>query len=107
MKLSGRLKLTLLAGALALFFLAVLVGVLPSVLVNRPETRDLIRGHAAEALGGEVDFGAIRLSLLPRVCATVDAPRAATAAASGCRPRKPPSACSFGRSCAAAWSPNP
>ncbi len=79
MKLSGRLKLTLLAGALALFFLAVLVGVLPSVLVNRPETRDLIRRHAAEALGGEVDFGAIRLALLPRIRASVAAPRAATA----------------------------
>ena len=79
MKLSGRLKLTLLAGALALFFLAVLVGVLPSVLVNRPETRDLIRRHAAEALGGEVDFGAIRLALLPHIRASVAAPRAATA----------------------------
>ena len=79
MKLSGRLKLTLLAGALALFFLAVLVGVLPSVLVNRPETRDLIRRHAAEALGGEVDFGAIRLALLPHIRAIVAAPRAATA----------------------------
>lgn len=79
MKLSGRLKLTLLAGALALFFLAVLVGVVPSVLVNRPETRDLIRRHAAEALGGEVDFGAIRLALLPHIRAIVAAPRAATA----------------------------
>ena len=41
MKLSGRLKLTLLAGALALFFLAVLVGVLPSVLANRPPNHAL------------------------------------------------------------------
>ncbi|MCU0254822.1 MAG: hypothetical protein MUE47_09835, partial [Acidobacteria bacterium] len=79
MKLSGRLKLTLLAGALALFFLAVLVGVLPSVLANRPETRELIRRHAGEALGGEVDFGAIRIALLPRIRASVASPRAAAA----------------------------
>ena len=47
--------------------------------MNRPETRDLIRRYAAAALGGEVDFGAIRLALLPRIHASVAAPRAATA----------------------------
>lgn len=70
-----RVKLALLAAALLLFLLGVLLVVLPTVLVNRPEARAAIQRYVQAAWGAEVSYDRIQLSLLPRACATVDHPR--------------------------------
>jgi hypothetical protein len=75
MTFSPRVKIALLATVIAVFFLVVLLVVLPTVLVNRPDTKAAIQRYLSAAIGGEVGFDQVKLTLFPRVCATVGRPR--------------------------------
>mgnify|MGYP001065736702 CR=1 FL=1 len=70
-----RVKIALLAASVAAFFLVVLLVALPTVLVNRPETRAALQQRLGAMLGGEVAFDRVQLTLFPRPCATVGRPR--------------------------------
>jgi hypothetical protein len=70
-----RVKIALLAASVAAFFLVVLLVALPTVLVNRPETRAALQQRLGAMLGGEVAFDRVQLTLFPRLCATVGRPR--------------------------------
>jgi hypothetical protein len=70
MALTGRAKIAMLAVGLVLFFLSVALLVLPTVLVNRPDTRAAVARSLGAALGGSVDFDRLALSLFPRPCVT-------------------------------------
>jgi hypothetical protein len=75
MAFTPRIKIALLAASVAAFFLVVLLVVLPTVLVNRPETRAALQQRLGAMLGGEVAFDRVKLTLFPRLCATVGHPR--------------------------------
>ncbi len=75
MAFTPRVKIALLSASVAAFFLVVLLVVLPTVLVNRPETRAAVQQRLSAMIGGEVAFDTIKLTLLPRFCATVGHPR--------------------------------
>jgi hypothetical protein len=75
MTFTPRVKIALLATTIVIFFLVVLLVVLPTVLVNRPDTKAAIQRYLSAAIGGEVGFDQVKLTLFPRVCATVGRPR--------------------------------
>jgi hypothetical protein len=75
MALTARVKIALLAAAILAFFLAVLLMVLPTVLVNKAETRAALQQRLSALLGGEVTFEQVKITLFPRVCATIGHPR--------------------------------
>src|SRR5512143_664022 len=75
MALTPRVKIALLAAAIVAFFLVVLLVILPTVLVNRPETRAALQQRLSVLLGGEVAFDQVKLTLFPKVCATIGHPR--------------------------------
>ncbi|MGE5257144.1 MAG: hypothetical protein ACM3KE_10760, partial [Hyphomicrobiales bacterium] len=75
MAFTSRVKIALLAAALLAFFLMVLLVVLPTVLVNKPEIRAALQQRLSALLGGEVGFDEVKLTLFPRVCATIGHPR--------------------------------
>jgi hypothetical protein len=75
MTFSPRAKIALLATAIAIFFLVVILVVLPTVLVNRPETKAAIERYLGAAVGGRIGFEQVKLSLFPQVCAAVSRPR--------------------------------
>jgi len=75
MTFTPRVKIALLATAIVIFFLVVLLVVLPTVLVNRPDAKAAIQRYLSAAIGGEVGFDQVKLTLFPRVCATVGRPR--------------------------------
>jgi hypothetical protein len=75
MAFTPRVKIALLVASVAAFFLVVLLVVLPTVLVNRPETRAALQQRLGAMLGGAVAFDRVKLTLFPRVCATVGHPR--------------------------------
>jgi hypothetical protein len=70
MPLTPRGKIALLAIGLLLFFLAVVIVVMPTVLVNRSETKAAVERYLSEAWGGQVRFDRVSLTFFPRVCAT-------------------------------------
>jgi hypothetical protein len=70
MVLARRSKLALLAAGLLLFFVGVLLVLLPTVIVNRSETKAAIERYLSAAGGGQVRFEWVKLILFPRVCAT-------------------------------------
>jgi hypothetical protein len=74
MALTPRVKIGLLATAILAFFLVVLLVVLPTVLVNRPETRAALQERLSALLGGEVGFDQVKLTLFPKICATIGHP---------------------------------
>jgi hypothetical protein len=75
MAFTPRVKIALLAASIVAFFLVVILVILPTVIVNRPETRAALQKRLGAMLGGEVAFEMVKLSLFPRVCVTVDHPR--------------------------------
>jgi hypothetical protein len=75
MAFTPRVKIAILAASVAAFFLVVLLVVLPTVLINRPETRAALQQRLGALLGGEAAFDHVHLTLFPRVCATVGHPR--------------------------------
>ena len=75
MAFTPRVKIALLSASVAAFFLVVLLVVLPTVLVNRPEIRAALQQRLSAMIGGELAFDMIKLTLLPRLCATVGHPR--------------------------------
>jgi hypothetical protein len=64
-----------LAALVLAFFLAVLLVVLPTVLVNRPDIHMALQQRLGAMLGAEVAFDRVTLTLFPRICATVSHPR--------------------------------
>jgi hypothetical protein len=75
MTFTPRFKSALLAAAILFFFLGVLLVVLPTVLVNRPETHAAIRRYLGAATGAEVGFDQLSLTLFPRIRASAGHPR--------------------------------
>jgi hypothetical protein len=75
MAFTPRVKIALLAASILAFFLVVLLVVLPTALVNRPETRAALQERLGALVGGEVAFGRVKITLFPRVCATAGQPR--------------------------------
>jgi hypothetical protein len=75
MAFTPRVKIALLAGSVLAFFLVVLLVVLPTVLINRAETRAALQQRLGAMLGGEVSFDRVKLTLFPRICAAVGHPR--------------------------------
>jgi len=75
MAFTPRVKIALLAGSVLAFFLVVLLVVLPTVLINRAETRAALQHRLGAMLGGEVSFDRVKLTLFPRICAAVGHPR--------------------------------
>jgi len=75
MAFTPRVKIALLAAAILAFFLVVLLVVLPTVLVNAPETRAGLQRRLSTLLGGEVAFDQVKLTLFPKICATIAHPR--------------------------------
>jgi hypothetical protein len=75
MALTSRAKRLLLAAAILLFLLGVLVVWLPTIWINRPEARDAIQRYLGTAIGGTIAFDRVKLSVFPRICASVEHPR--------------------------------
>jgi hypothetical protein len=75
MAFTPRAKIALLAAWVLAFFLAVLLVVLPTVLVNRPDIRAALQQRLGAMLGAEVAFDRVTLTLFPKICATVSRPR--------------------------------
>lgn len=75
MAFSPRVKIALLAAAILAFFLVVLLVILPTVIINKPETRAALQQRLGALLGGKVACDQVKLSLFPRVCATIGHPR--------------------------------
>ncbi len=75
MALTPRAKRLLLAAATLFFLLAVLVGWVPTIWVNRPEAKDAIQRYLSTAIGGTIAFDRVKLSIFPRICASVEHPR--------------------------------
>jgi hypothetical protein len=75
MALTSRAKRLLQATAALFCLLGVLVVWLPTVWINRPEARNAIQRYLGSAIGGTIAFGRIKLSIFPRICASVEHPR--------------------------------
>ncbi len=75
MRLTLRVKITVLVAALFLFFIVVLLVVLPTVLINRADIKAALQQRLNATLGVEVTFDRVELTLIPRICATIDNPR--------------------------------
>ncbi len=75
MAFTPRAKIVLVTVSLLALFLALLLVVLPTLLVNRPETRAALQQRVGAMLGGRVTFDQIQLMLVPRICVSVDHPR--------------------------------
>lgn len=66
MRTGARVKTLILAASLLLFFLAVVLAVLPAVVDDLPPARRALEARIGRAIGGEVAIESLRLHALPR-----------------------------------------
>lgn len=71
MRIPARIKIGLLALAVAAFAAVLLLAVLPTAIANSREVRRLLTARLEAETGAAVDFAALRVHLLPRPCATL------------------------------------
>jgi hypothetical protein len=75
MALTLRAQRLLLAAAILFFFMAVLVVWAPTIWINRPEAKAAIQRRLNTAIGGTISYDRIKLSIFPRICASIEHPR--------------------------------
>ncbi len=71
MRIPARIKIGLLALAVAAFAAVLLLAVLPTAIANSREARRLLTARLEAETGAAADFASLRVHLLPRPCATL------------------------------------